>query len=333
MTIAACLLLLAAQAAQTAPPELRDIRQLTSDGTHAEAYFSFDGKKLVLMAQREGDKADQIYELTLASKTLTRISTGKGRTTCGYYLPDGRIIYSSTHHHGDEPPTPPDHSKGYVWGLYRTYDLFLRGTDGSLTQLTDSDGYDAETTVSPDGKRLIFTSHRDGGIGLYTMNVDGTDLRKVNHRRGYAGGAFFSPDGQWIVYRAFYPKSDEEKAEFERLLAERLLRPGNLEIYVARPDGSEERQLTNNGASNWAPSFHPDGKTIVFASNVHAPKSGKFSIYAIQADGSGLRRLTDYNGFDGFPCFSPDGTTLAFISNRNGKDPHKDLNVFLADWR
>jgi len=320
-------------AGQAAPPGLHDVRQLTTDGTHAEAYFSPDGKKLVLMAQRDGDKADQIYELNIATKELTRVSTGKGRTTCAYYLPDGRIIYSSTHHKADEPPTPPDHSKGYVWGLYRTYDLFVRGTDGSLKQLTDSDGYDAETTVSPDGKRIIFTSHRDGGIGLYTMNVDGSDLRKVNHRRGYAGGAFFSPDGQWIVYRAAYPKTDAEKAEFERLLSERLLRPGNLEIYIARPDGSEERQLTDNGASNWAPSFHPDGKTIVFASNVHAPRGGKFSIYAVNVDGSGLRRVTDYEGFDGFPCFSPDGTKLVFISNRNGKDPRRDLNVFIADWR
>ena len=313
-------------------PQLHDLRQLTNNGTHAEAYFSFDGKKLVLMAQREGDKADQIYELDVATQKLTRVSNG-GRTTCGYFLPDGRILYSSTHHHGVEPPTPPDHSKGYVWGLYRTYDLFLREKDGSLKQLTNSDGYDAETTVSPDGKRLIFTSHRDGGIGLYTMNIDGTDLRKVNHRRGYAGGAFFSPDGRWIVYRAAYPKTDAEKADFETLLSERLLRPGNLEIYIARPDGSEERQLTNNGASNWAPSFHPDGKTIVFASNVHAPKGGRFSIYAMNADGTGQRRITDYDGFDGFPCFSPDGTKMVFISNRNGKDPRKDLNVFIADWR
>src|SRR6185295_5351548 len=236
--------------APQAAPELRDIRQLTADGTHAEAYFSYDGKKLVLMAQRAGDKADQIYELDIATKTLTRVSNGEGRTTCGYFLPDGRILYSSTHHHGAEPPAPPDYSKGYVWGLYRTYDLFRREKDGSLKQLTNSDGYDAETTVSPDGKRLVFTSHRDGGIGLYTMNVDGSDLKKVNHRRGYAGGAFFSPDGQWIVYRASFPKTDEEKADFEKLLADRLLRPGNLEIYLARPDGSEERQLTNNGASN-----------------------------------------------------------------------------------
>ena len=264
--IAALLLLLAGCATTpSAPPELREIRQLTGNGTHAEAYYSDDGKKLVLMAQREGDKADQIYVLDIATKSLTRVSTGQGRTTCGYFLPDGRILYSSTHHHAAEPPTPPDHSKGYVWGLYRTYDLFLREKDGTLKPLTNSDGYDAETTVSPDGKRLVFTSHRDGGIGLYTMNVDGSDLRKVKHRRGYAGGAFFSPDGQWIVYRATFPKTDAEKAEFETLLSERLLRPGNLEIYLARPDGSEEKQLTNNRASNWAPSFHPDGKTIVFA--------------------------------------------------------------------
>jgi TolB protein len=323
------ILLLAPQAA----PTLQDVRQLTADGTHAEAYFSYDGKKLVLMAQRSGDKADQIYELDLASKELTRVSTGGGRTTCGYYLPDGRILYSSTHLHGAEPPPVPDHSKGYVWGLYRTYDLFLRSKDGTLRQLTNNDGYDAETTVSPDGKRLIFTSHRDGGIGLYTMNPDGTDLKKVNHRRGYAGGAFFSPDNQWIVYRAAYPKTDAEKSDFEKLLSDRLLRPGTLEIYLARPDGSEEKQLTNNGASNWAPSFHPDGKTIVFASNVHAPRGGKFSIYAMNADGSGLRRITTHDGFDGFPCFSPDGKQLVFISNRNGKDPRKDLNVFIADWR
>jgi Tol biopolymer transport system component len=174
---------------------------------------------------------------------------------------------------------------------------------------------------------------RGGGIGLYTMNVDGSDLRKVNHRRGYAGGAFFSPDGQSIVYRAAYPKTDAEKADFEKLLSDRLLRPGNLEIYVARPDGSDERQLTDNGASNWAPSYHPDGKTIVFASNLHAPKGGKFSIYAMNVDGTNVRRLTTHDGFDGFPCFSPDGTKLVFISNRNGKDPRKDLNVFIADWR
>lgn len=243
------------------------------------------------------------------------------------------MVYSSTHHFGAEPPPPPDRSKGYVWPLYRTFDLFLRERDGALKQLTHNDGYDAEATVSPDGKRIVFTSHRDGGIGLYTMNVDGTDLRKVNHRKGYAGGAFFSPDGQWLVYRAFYPRSAAEQEEFERLLSERLLRPVNLEVYVSRPDGSEERPLTQNGKVNFAPVFHPDGKGVVFTSDMDARRPGVYSLYAVNLDGTGLKRLTTHDGFEGFPHFSPDGSKIVFISNRNGKDPRKDLNVFIADWK
>jgi Tol biopolymer transport system component len=179
---------------QAAEVRLRNIQQLTFNGTHAEAYWSFDGKKLILMGLRKDDAADQIYSLDPETGMLERLSTGKGKTTCGYWLPNGSFLYSSTHHHGDTPPPPPDRSKGYVWSLYRTFDIFLN--DGTLRQLTHNDGYDAEATVSPDGKRMVFTSHREGGIGLWTMKVDGTDLRKVNHRRGYAGGAFFSPDGK-----------------------------------------------------------------------------------------------------------------------------------------
>lgn len=317
------------------PAELHDIRQLTTDGTHAEAYYSYDGKKVVLMAQRAGDKADQIYELDVATRKLTRISNGEGKCTCGYYLPDGRMVYSSTHLAGAEPPARPDRAKGYVWPFFREFELFLRQKDGALRRLTDNDGYDAETTVSPDGTRLIFTSHRDGGMGLYTMNVDGSDLKKVTKRRGYAGGAFYSPDGKWIVYRAFYPKTPEEEAGLDRLLTERVLEPMkcHFEIFIARPDGSEERALTSNGKANWAPTFHPDGKSIVFASNMDAEQPGRFSLYAMALDGSGMRRLTTHPGFDSFPHFSPDGAHLIFISNRNGKDPRRDLNIFIADWR
>jgi TolB protein len=327
----ALLAVLAAPAAQ----EVQNVRPLTKDGTHAEAYWSFDGKKIILMAQREGDKADQIYELDVASLSMTRISSGEGKCTCAYYLPDGRIVYSSTHLSGAEAPARPDRAKGYVWPFFREFELFLREKQGSLVRLTNNDGYDAETTVSPDGKRLIFTSHRDGGMGLYTMNVDGTDLQKVTRRKGYAGGAFFSPDGKWIVYRAFYPKTPEDVPVLDKLLNERLLEPMkcHFEIFVARPDGSEERALTSNGKANWAPSFHPDGKTIVFASNMDAAQPGRFSIYAMGVDGTGIRRLTTHDGFDSFPHFSPDGKKLIFISNRDGKDPRRDLNVFLADWR
>jgi len=317
------------------PPTLQKVRQLTRDGTHAEAYWAADGKKIILMGERAGDPADQIYELDVASGALAKVSTGQGKATCAYYLPDGRMIYSSTHLSGAAPPARPDRSKGYVWPFFREFELFLREKDGTLKRLTDNDGYDAEATVSPDGKRIVFTSHRGGGMGLWTMNSDGSDLRRVTARRGYAGGAFFSPDGAWLVYRAFYPKTAEEDAVLDQLLTERMLQPMkcHFEIFVSRPDGTEERSLTANGKANWAPCFHPDGRTIVFASNRDAAQPGRFSLYAMNFDGSGVRRLTFHDGFESFPHFSPDGTKLIFISNRDGKDPRRDLNVFLADWR
>lgn len=308
---------------------LRNIRQLTFDGTHAEAYFNADGTKLILQATREGDSADQIYILDLASGSLKRVSRG-GKTTCSWFLPDGRFFYSSTHHHDVRPPPPPDRSKGYVWALYRTFDIFL-DDGGKLIPLTNTDGYDAEATASRDGKRIVFTSHRDGGIGLYTMNVDGSNVRKVNHRRGYAGGAVFTADGEWIVYRAFYPRSAAEQEEFDRLLRERLLHPVNLEIFMCRPDGSDERALTQNGKVNFAPFPFPDGRRVIFVSDLVAKQRGHYQMFVVNADGSGLKQVTFRDGFDGFPCISPDGKKIAWISDRNAKKP-RELNVFIADW-
>lgn len=317
------------------------VRKLSSNipgGTHAEAYFAPDGRRLILQATRAGDAADQIYALDLAAGDWRRLSTGAGRTTCAFFLPDGRYLYSSTHHHGPEPPPKPDRSKGYVWSLYRTFDLFLADpAAGTLAPLTSSDGYDAEATVSPDGRRIVFTSHRDGGIGLYTMNVDGSDLRKVAHRRGYAGGAFYSPDGEWLVYRAFYPSGDREEALWQRMLREAVLVPVPMEIYVARADGSRERQLTHTGRVNFAPCWHPDGRRILFTSDFEARHRGQYALWIVDSDGTGLRRVTFHDGtpespgFDGFPHFSPDGRSLVWISNRGGA--RGDLNVFLAEWR
>lgn len=316
-------------------PGIRDPRPLTSGGTHAEAYFNHDGTKLVLMGQRPGDGADQIYVLDLPSGRLERASSGEGKTTCGWFLPDGRLVYSSTHHHGAAPPPRPDRSQGYVWPFFRTFDLFLKEKDGALRQLTAVDGYDAETTASADGKTLVFTSQRDGEMALYTMSPDASNLRRVTKRRGYPGGAVFSPDGTKLVYRAFYPKTPDEEAALDRLLKERLLEPRkcHFEIFVSDVDGSNERPLTSFGKASWAPCWHPDGKTLVFASDKDATRPGQFSLYAMDADGADVRRLTDHDGFDSFPHFSPDGTKIVFISNRGGADPRRDLNVFIADWR
>src|SRR5688572_18394250 len=215
-------------AAPAQEPRLANLRQLTTDGTHAEAYWSPDGAKLIFQAVRpsEGDKADQIYVYDVASGASKRISNGQGKTTCAYFLPDGRIVYSSTKAAGPEPPPPPDKSKGYRWPLYREFDIYLLDPrTGDEKRLTDSDGYDAETTVSPDGRRLVFMSQRDDAFGLFTMNIDGGDLRKVTKKRCYTGGAFFSPDGRSLVYRSFYPKDKAQEAHLDRMVAERALIP------------------------------------------------------------------------------------------------------------
>ncbi len=312
------------------------IRQLTVDGTHAEAYWSFDGTKLILQAVREGDKADQVYVLDIASGKLTRVSNGEGKCTCSYFLPDGRIVYSSTKASGAEPPPPPDRSKGYRWALYREFEIFLYDPKtGKEERLTTSDGYDAETTVSPDGRRLVFMSQRDDAFNIYTMKTDGSDLRKLDQPRGYTGGPFYSPDGQWLVYRSFYPKDDAQTKELDRMLAERALIPFEgmtIEIYVSRPDGSERRAITETKKINFAPSFFQDGKRVIFTSNKAATMRGGYNLFAVGTDGKNLEQVSFHKGFDGFPVFSPDGKHAVFISDRNARRPH-ELNVFLAEWK
>lgn len=275
---------------------------------------------------------DQQYVMNADGTGLRRVSNGEGRTTCGYFYDGGRrILYSSTFEHGRECPPPPDRSQGYVWPL-NDLEIYSARSDGSdLERLTHNDAYDAEATVSPDGRRVVFTSTRDGDLELYTMNVDGSDVRRVTHRVGYDGGAFFSPDGSMLVWRAAYPETAADSADYRRLLAQRLVRPSRLELWVARADGSEARQVTRLGAASFAPFFHPDGRRIIFASNQPDPRSRNFDLYLVNLDGSGLERVTTSSEFDAFPMFSADGKRLVFASNRNAAQPG-ETNVFIADW-
>ncbi len=312
---------------------LRNIKQLTTEGENAEAYFSFDGRNLSFQRTAAGGGCDQIYTLDLATGDTTRISHGTGRTTCAYFYPAGdRVLYASTH--GDDPtcPAKPDFSRGYVWPVYPTYEIFVADLSGNiLTQLTDSPGYDAEATVSPKGDRIVFTSSRDDDLELYTMNLDGSDVRRITNRLGYDGGAFFSPDGSKIVWRAQYPETPADQADYRALLADGLIRPTVLELWVANAAGSDARQITNFGKASFAPFFHPSGQKIIFSSNMDDPEGRDFDIYMIGIDGAGLERLTFAAGFDGFPMFSPDGRWLAFGSNRN--ESHEgNTNVFVAEW-
>jgi Tol biopolymer transport system component len=312
---------------------LANIRQLTFGGENAEAYFSADGKKLIFQSTRPPFQCDQIFILDLETNDVRLVSTGKGRTTCAYFFPKGdRIIYSSTHHVSPECPPPPDRTRGYMWSLYEGYDIFSARVDGSdLRQLTHTPGYDAEATISPDGKKIVFTSMRDGDPDIYVMDADGRNVKRLTRTPGYDGGAFFSPDGKRIVYRAHHPRTMAELADFQTVLKEGALRPMRLELYVMEANGSRQRQITNNGAANFAPFFHPSGRRIIFSSNHHDPARRNFDLFLINDDGTGLERITFNPTFDGFPMFSPDGRRLVFASNRNARTPG-ETNIFIADW-
>jgi Tol biopolymer transport system component len=311
---------------------LRNIRQLTFGGQNAEAYFSRSGTRLILQRTEADTGCDQQYVINVDGTGLRRVSSGLGRTTCGYFYDDDRrILYSSTEHVGPACPPAPDHSRGYVWSL-KPYNLYTAKADGSdLRRLTTSETYDAEATLSPDGRRLVFTSLREGDLDIYTMNVDGTDVRRLTTRLGYEGGPFFSPDGTQIVYRAWHPVTAADTAEYLGLLRDRLVRPSRMEIWVMNADGSDQRPITKLGGANFAPFFHPDGRRVIFSSNYTNPRSRNFDLYLIDLDGTGLEQVTTSPEFDAFPMFSPDGSKLVWASNRHGRVAG-ETNVFIAEW-
>jgi hypothetical protein len=333
---------------------LKNVRQLTFGGDNAEAYWAFGGDRLIMQTNHKPYQCDQIEELSVHAPPAAPgvggklVSTGKGRTTCSYFLKgDQEIIYASTHESSPTCPTPPDMSKGYYWGLF-DFDIYRANADGSnLRKLTSTPGYDAEATVCPKDGSIVFTSMRDGDLDLYRMDADGKNVVRLTHEIGYDGGAFFSPDCSKIVWRSSRP-TGKDLEEYQALLKQNLVKPTKMDIFVANADGSDARQLTYNPGASFAPFFYPSGKRVMFASNYLNPKSAEFDLFAVNIDGTDFERITFGPSFDGFPMFSPDGKTLAFSSNRrdvikraDGTEvyrltggvagPH-DTNVFLADW-
>jgi len=311
---------------------LANVRQLTFGGQNAEAYFSFDGDWLSFQSTGEFP-CDQIFVMRLDGTERRLVSTGRGRTTCAHFMPDGQsLIYASTHLAGDACPAEPGFEQGYVWPVYDSYDIFSVNADGTgLVRLTDTPGYDAEGTVGPDG-RIVFTSVRDGDMEIYSMNGDGSDVRRLTNLPGPDGGPFYSADGSKIVFRGRHPGPGEELDDYFSLLKQAIWRPTSLELFVMDRDGGNLRQVTNLGGANFAPFFTPDGERIIFASNHQDPAGRNFDLFLINEDGTGLEQITYSDEFDGFPMFSPDGTQLVFASNRNGS-VEGETNVFLADWR
>jgi TolB protein len=320
----------------------KNVRQLTFGGDNAEAYWSFDNTKLVFQVKNPkwGVECDQIYYMDAmaglgdSTSIPDLISTGKGRTTCSYFLPgDSLIVYSSTHLGGEACPPEPNREHGrYVWPIYADFDIFVADLKGNIvSQLTDTPGYDAEPTVSPKGDLIVFTSTRSGDLELYTMKLDGSDVNQVTDGLGYDGGAFFSPDGTKLLFRASRPKTKEEIAKYKGLLAEDLVEPSDMELYICNIDGSDLKKVTDLGNANWAPFFHPSGEKIIFSSNHKSKRGFPFNLFMINVDGTGLEKITFGEQFEAFPMFSPNGKYLIFASNRNNNGT-RDTNLFVAEW-
>ena len=312
---------------------LSNIKQLTSGGENAEAYWSPDGKRLIFQSTRGDLKCDQIFVMNADGTDQHMVSNGKGRTTCGYFMPDNaHIVYGSTHLAGDACPPAADRSKGYVWAVYPGYDVFLAKDDGSdAKRLTDAPGYDAEATINVKTKKIVYTSMASGDLDLWSMNLDGSGKKQLTKGYGYDGGAVFSRDGRKIVWRANHPSTPETKSTYASLLKENLTSPMKMELFVGNADGSDAKEVTHFGCASFAPTFTPDGKQILFSSNKHDCDSSKFELYIVNVDGTGLKQVTSYGGFTSFPEFSPDGKKLVFVTDwKAGK---YEFNVFTADWR
>jgi Tol biopolymer transport system component len=318
----------------------KSIQQVTFGGDNAEAYWSFDDKQLIFQSNFKnwGVNCDQMFLMnkdeTFKDSKPPMISTGKGRTTCAYFLPDNKhFVYASTHLVDENCPEVPLRKNGkYVWPVYDSFDIFVADLEGNITaQLTSEPGYDAEATVSPKGDKIVFTSTRSGDLELYTMNIDGSDVKQITNELGYDGGAFFSPDGTKLIFRSSRPKTEEEIKAYKDLLANGLVEPTDMELYICDADGSNLRQLTNLGNANWSPFFHPSGEKILFSSNFEAERGFPFNLYMIDLDGKNLERVTHGETFDAFPVFSNDGKYLAFSSNRNNGGG-RDTNLFIAEW-
>jgi TolB protein len=307
--------------------------QLTFGGQNAEGYFSADGKKLIWQATRDLYPCDQMFIMDLVTGSWNRVSPGKGRCTCGsFYDHDQRVFWASTFAGADSCPPPPDYSHGYVWPVYKDYDIWTSKLDGSdFQRITDTPGYDAEGVLSPDGQWILYTSMRGGDLDLYKMKTDGSEVTPITHRVGYDGGGWFSRDGKWICWRAYYP-ADSEVTEYKNLLAQHLVKPTKMNLWVARSDGTHARQVTHDPGASFAPYFTPDGRQLIYASNKDNPRGRNFDLFLVGVNGGKPEPVTRDTDFDGFPMFSPDGRLLVFASNRGGK-VRGETNLFLAEWK
>jgi TolB protein len=313
---------------------LDNVKQLTFGGQNAEAYWAPDGKRLIFQSTRDQLQCDQEFVMNADGSDQHMVSTGKGRTTCGYFLADNKhIIYASTHESGDACPAEVDRTKGYLWAVYPTYVIYLANDDGkNLKKLASAPGYNAEGTVNWKTGKIVYTSMQSKDLDLWTMDADGTHKKQITRAEGYDGGAVYSRDATQLVWRANHPLSPDALHQYRMLLSQNLTSPMKMELFVSDAEGRSVRQVTDFGCASFAPTFTPDGKKILFSSNKHDCDGRKFELYLINTDGTDLEQVTDSGGFTAFPEFSPDGKKIVFASDRDAKQRY-EFNIFTADWK
>lgn len=334
MRLLACLFAVSVYAIGQTGSHITNLKQLTNGGQNAEAYWSPNGKRIVFQSTRDKYECDQIFLMNADGSDQHLVSTGKGRTTCGYFLPDNKhIVYASTHQSADACPPAPDRSKGYVWAVYPTYDIYLATDKGKIVKkLTDTNGYDAEATVNFKTKKIVYTSMASGDLELWTMNTQGNAKKQLTKTVGYDGGAVYSRDGKKLVWRGNHPEMPDTLKRYQDLLKDNLTTPMKMEIIVADADGQNAQQLTSFNCASFAPTFTPDGKNIIFSSNKHKCDGRDFELYMMDIKGRNLVQLTNFGGFTSFPEISPKGDKIIFSSSYQTKTRY-EFNIFVADWK
>jgi Tol biopolymer transport system component len=329
------MLLLALALAQQPEPHLANIRQLTHGGQNAEAYWNLDGSKIIYQTTQPQFPDEQIFTMNSDGSVKRLVSSGKGRTTCGYFVPGtNEIVYSATAWKDPGPAPKPDMSKGYVWRVNPYFRIYKANADGSNAMMLfpNKNCYQAETTIAPNGKYMLFTARFDGDLEIYRSDLNGKNIKRLTWSEGYDGGPFVSWDSEKIVFRRHVPPAEADRKEYRDLLKQHLVRPSKLEIWIMDADGKNQKRVTNLGCASFAPFLHPDGKRIIFSTNYGDPRGREFDLYMINVDGTGLERITNTPEFDGFPMFTRDGKKLVWASNRNGSR-QGETNVFTAEWK